>query len=75
MLASYVPRNAFSGWHDHIYDVIGQILGESGSWSFQGDVKRMIGELYKNSDIRPVIKQDIPEKPKGVASTPCAGEG
>ena len=36
MFASYVPRNAFSGWHDPSYDVIGQMLGGSGSWNFQG---------------------------------------
>ena len=27
MFASYVPRNAFSAWHDPSYDVIGQMLG------------------------------------------------
>ena len=26
MFASYVPRNAFSAWHDPSYDVIGQML-------------------------------------------------
>ena len=36
MFASYVPRNAFSAWHDPSYDVIGQMLGGSGSWNFQG---------------------------------------
>ena len=27
MFASYVPRNAFSAWHDPSYGVIGQMLG------------------------------------------------
>ena len=40
MFASYVPRNAFSAWHDPSYDVIGQILGRSGSWNFQGGRKK-----------------------------------
>ena len=35
MFASYVPRNAFAAWHDPSYDVIGQMLGGSGSWNFQ----------------------------------------
>ena len=39
MFASYVPRNAFSAWHDPSYDVIGQMLGGSGSWNFQGGRK------------------------------------
>ena len=34
MFAGYVPRNAFSAWHDPSYDVIGQMLGGSGSWNF-----------------------------------------
>ena len=52
ILAGYVPRNAFSAWHDPSYVVIGQKLGGSGSWNFQGDVKKMVGKLYKNVDIR-----------------------
>ena len=75
MFASYVPRNAFSAWHDPSYDVIGQMLGRSGSWNFQGDEEKMGGKLYKNCDIQPINRKDIPEKPQGVASTPCAGEG
>ena len=45
MFASYVPRNAFSAWHDPSYDVIGQILGGSWSWNFQGGRKKMGGKL------------------------------
>ena len=45
MFASYVPRNAFSAWHDPSYDVIGQMLGGSGSWNFQGGRKKMVGKL------------------------------
>ena len=40
MFASYVPRNAFFAWHDPSYDVIGQMLGGSGSWNFQGGRKK-----------------------------------
>ena len=40
MFASYVPRNAFSAWHDPSYDVKGQMLGGSGSWNFQGERKK-----------------------------------
>ena len=40
MFASYVPRNAFSAWHDPSYDVIGQMLGGSGSLNFQGGRKK-----------------------------------
>ena len=47
MFASYVPRNSFSAWHDPSYDVIGQMLGGSGSRNFQGDVKTMGGKLWK----------------------------
>ena len=49
MFAGYVPRNAFSAWHDPSYDVIGQMLGRSESWNFQGDVKTMGGKLSKKS--------------------------
>ena len=35
MFAGYVPRNAFSAWHDPSYDVIGQMLEGSGSWNVQ----------------------------------------
>ena len=78
MLASYVPRNAFSAWHDPSCDVIGQMLGGSGSWNFQGGggTYRRWGERYrKNGDIRSVNKKDVPEKPQGVGCiTPsCAG--
>ena len=45
MFASYVPRNAFSPWHDPSYDVISQMLGGSGSWNVQGDVKKMCRKL------------------------------
>ena len=65
MFASYVPRNAFSAWHDTSYDVIGQMLRGQGPEIFRVDVKKM-GESYiKNGDIRPVNKKDIPEKPQG----------
>ena len=40
MFASYVPRNAFSAWHDPSYDVIGQMLGGQGLEIFRGDVKK-----------------------------------
>ena len=45
IFAGYVPRNAFSAWHDSSYDVIDHMLGGSGSWHFQGDVKKMGGKL------------------------------
>ena len=45
MFASYVPRNAFSAWHDHSDDVIGQMLGGQGLEIFRGDVKKMGGKL------------------------------
>ena len=70
MFASYVPQNAFFAWHDPSYDVIGQLLGESGSWSFQGDVKRLAESYRKNGDIRPVNKKDITEKPQEGCITP-----
>ena len=37
MFASYVPRNAFSAWHEPSYDVIGQMLGQ-GLEIFREDV-------------------------------------
>ena len=40
MIASNVPRNAFSAWHDPGYDVMGQMLGGSGSWNFHGGRKK-----------------------------------
>ena len=40
MLASCVPRKAFSAWHDPSYDVIGQRLGGQGLEIFGGDVKK-----------------------------------
>ena len=49
MLLSYVPRNAFSAWHDPSYDVIGQILGESGSWNFQGGDVKKTQALYSST--------------------------
>ena len=49
MFASYVPRKAFSAWHDPSYDVIGQMLGGSGSWNLQGgrkkDVRKAIEKM------------------------------
>ena len=45
MFASYVPRNAFSGWHDPSYDVIGQMLGGQSLEIFRGDVKKIVGKL------------------------------
>ena len=47
MFASYVPRNAFSAWHDSSYDVIGQILGGQGPKIFRGDVKKMGGKAIE----------------------------
>ena len=37
---------------------------------FRGDVKKWAVSYRKKGDIQPVIKNDIPEKPHGVASTP-----
>ena len=47
MFTSYVPRNAFSAWHDPSYDVIGKMLGGGGQGLeiFRGDVKKMGGKL------------------------------
>ena len=77
MFACYVPRNAFSAFHDPSYDVIGQMLGGQGLNIFRGDVKMMGGSYRKNGDIRPVNKKGIPEKPQGGCISPllCAGEG
>ena len=79
MFASYVPRNAFSAWHDPSYDVIGQMLGGSEFWNFQGgrkkDGRKAIEKIVTN---RMVNKKDIPEKPQGglhQPPPPCAGEG
>ena len=49
----------FSTWHDHSYDVIGQMLGGQGLEIFRGDVKKMGGSYRKNGDIRLVNKKDI----------------
>ena len=57
MFASYVPRNAFSALHDPSYDVIGQMLGGSGSWNFQGGRKKMGKSYRKNGGIRQVNKR------------------
>ena len=65
MFASYVPRNAFSAWHDPSFDVIGQMLGGSGSWNFQGGRKKDGRKAIKKGDNRTVNKNDIPEKPQG----------
>ena len=77
MFASYVPRNAFFAWHGPSYDVIGQILGGSGSWNFQGGRKKDGRKaIEKNRDNRTVNKKDILEKPQGgCINPPCAGEG
>ena len=44
---------------------------------FSGGRKKWAESYRKNSDIRPVNKKDIPEKPQGVHQPPppCAGEG
>ena len=79
MFARYVPRNAFSVWHDPSYDVIGQMLGGSGSWNFQGGRKKDGRKAIKNGGNPTVNKKDIPEKPQGGLHQPppltCAGEG
>ena len=78
MFASYVPRNAFSAWHDPSYDVIGQMLGGSGSWNFQGgrkkDGRKAIEKMVR---IERLTKKIFQKNRRGVASTPppCAGEG
>ena len=77
MFVSYVPRNAFSAWHDPGYDVIGQMLGGSGSWNFKGRRKkdgRKAIEKWWHSNVN---KKDIPEKPQGLHQPPhpCGGEG
>ena len=65
MFASYVPRNAFSAWHDPSYDVIGQMLGGQGLEIFRGTYKRWAESYGKNGDNRTVNKKDISEKPQG----------
>ena len=77
MFVSYVPRNAFSAWHDPSYDVIGQMLGVR-VLKFSGGRTKYGGESYrKTGDIRPVNKKDIPEKKtqEGLHQPPCSGEG
>ena len=80
MFASYVPRNAFSAWYDPSYDVIGQMLGGSGSWNFQGGRKKDGRKaIEKMVTIERLTKKIFQENRRGggVASTPppCAGEG
>ena len=78
MLERYVPRNAFFAWHDPGYDVIDQMLGGQGLGIFRVHVKKMVGMLYKKWWHSTGKQQkDITEKPlgRGVASTPCSGEG
>ena len=71
MFASYVPPNAFSAWNDPSYDVIGQMLGGSDSWNFQGGRKKDGRKaIEKNGDNRTVNKKDIPEKPQGGCINP-----
>ena len=62
MFASYVPRNAFSAWHDPSYDVIGQMLGGSGSWNFQGDVKKDGRKAIEKMVTIERLTKKIPEK-------------
>ena len=57
MLASYVPWNAFSAWHDPSYDALGQMLRGQGLEIFRGNVKRMAGKYWKIGDIRQVNKK------------------
>ena len=47
MLASYVPRNTFSAWHDPSYDVIGQRLRVR-VLKFSGGTWKVFGKLNKN---------------------------
>ena len=76
MFASYVPRNAFSGWHDPSYDVIGQMLGGSGSWNFQGGRKKDCRKaIEKMVTIERLTKKIFQENRRGVASTPLCRRG
>ena len=79
MLASYVPRNAFSAWHDPSYDVMGQRLWGSGPWNFQGGHKKMFGKLYKNlwhsTGKQKRYSWKTAEGGGGVASTPLCRRG
>ena len=76
MFASYVPRNAFSAWHDPNYDVIGQMLGGSGSWNFQGGRIKGWAESYrKNSDIRTVNKKIFQKNRRGCINPPLCRRG
>ena len=71
MFASYVPRNAFSAWHDPSYDVIGQMLGGSGSWNFQGGRKKDGRKaIEKMVTIERLTKKIFQKNRRGVASTP-----
>ena len=71
MFASYVPRNAFSAWHDPSYDVIGQMLGGSGSWNFQGGRKKDGRKAIERMVIIERLTKKIFQKNRrGVASTP-----
>ena len=76
MFASYVPRNAFSASHDPSYDVIGQMLGESGSCNFQGARKKDEQKaIEKMVTIERLTKKIFQKNRRGVASPPSAGEG
>ena len=73
MFASYVPRNAFSAWHDPSYDVIGQMLKGSVSWNFQGGRKKDGRNAIENMVIFERLTKKIFQKNRrggGVASTP-----
>ena len=76
MLAGYVPRNAFSAWHDPSYDVIGQMLGGQGLEIFRGDVKkdgRKAIEIMVTIEL--LTKKIFQKNRKGGASTPLCRRG
>ena len=72
MFASYVPRNTFFAWHDPSYDVIGQMLGGSGSWNFQRGRKKDGRKAIEKMVIIKRLTKKIFQKNRrgGVASTP-----
>ena len=72
MFASYVPRNAFFAWHDPSYDVMGQMLGGSGPWNFQGGRKKDGRKAIEKMVTIERLTKKISQKTRrgGVASTP-----
>ena len=70
MFASYVPRNAFSAWHDPSYDVRGQMLPRHRVLKFSGGRKKDGRKaIEKMVTIERLTKKIFQKNRRGVAST------